>query len=101
MQSQTGAADLSGEAEAAGSGGRSADAQPFVDYVGIAARQCSTGAGDFLDGSRDAGSCGRSAIARPFMGLCGHLNASARPCGERLNEEKHMHSEVLRCSVDA
>lgn len=35
------------------------------------------------------------------MDLRGHLSTSARPCGERLNEEKHMHSEVLRCSVDA
>lgn len=49
----------------------------------------------------DAGSCGRSAIARSSMDLRGHLSASARPCGERLNEDKHMHFEVLRCSVDA
>lgn len=46
---RTGAAELSGEAEAAGSGGRSAGTQPFVDCVGIAARQCSTDAGDFLE----------------------------------------------------
>lgn len=35
------------------------------------------------------------------MGLQGHLSASTRPCGEHLNEEKHMYSAVLRCSVDA